>query len=55
VRRVRNGTDLFDRKDAQNRLDRVEDNTDVPWFVLERKEKYKYLLDRDPPGVNLGL
>jgi beta-1,4-mannosyl-glycoprotein beta-1,4-N-acetylglucosaminyltransferase len=39
VSRVRNGTDMFERKGEENKFDRVDDNTDVPWFVLERKEK----------------
>lgn len=53
VRRVRNGTDMFERKGEENKFDRVDDNTDVPWFVLERKEKYRYLLVQNPPGGNV--
>ena len=50
LNRVRNGTDLFGRDDV--RFDRVEDNPDVPEFILNQKDRYNYLIDRDPPNAN---
>lgn len=50
VRRVRSGKDMFDREEEQ--FDRVEDNLDVPQFLVKNKDKYSYLLDRDPPNAN---
>ena len=52
LRRVRNGADMVERNGEENRFDRVDDNTDVLWFVLERTEKYRYLLDRGLPVAN---
>ena len=50
VQRVRAGKDMFDREAEQ--FDRVEDNNDVPGFLVRNKESYTYLLDRDPPNAN---
>lgn len=45
VERVRNGLDLFGRE--TEKYDRVENNPDVPSYILANQEKYGYLLDRD--------
>ena len=50
LNRVRTGMDFFDREDSH--FDRYEDNTDVPEFLLQNKDKYAYVLDRDPPDGN---
>ena len=50
VKRVRKGMDMFDRPNEQ--LDRVEDNPDVPQFLLKNQKQYAYMLDRDPPNAN---
>jgi beta-1,4-mannosyl-glycoprotein beta-1,4-N-acetylglucosaminyltransferase len=50
VRRVRNGLDLFDRR-GEN-YDRVESNTDIPEYMKANKDKFSYMVDRDPPNAN---
>ena len=45
VDRVRHGIDLFGRWGQF--YDKIEDNRDVPEYVLENAEKFKYLVDRD--------
>lgn len=50
VGRVRGGRDMFDRENEH--FDRVEDNPDVPKFLVENPEKFMYLLDRDPLNAN---
>jgi beta-1,4-mannosyl-glycoprotein beta-1,4-N-acetylglucosaminyltransferase len=45
--RVRSGKDLWDREGEV--YDRVEDNQDVPRFLLENRERFGYMLDRDGP------
>ena len=52
VRRVRNGLDLFDR--ASEKYDKQDPVTDAPEFLLreENVERFKFLLDRDPPNAN---
>jgi beta-1,4-mannosyl-glycoprotein beta-1,4-N-acetylglucosaminyltransferase len=49
VERVRNGRDLWDRDGEV--YDRVEDNKDVPQFLLENRERFGYMLDRDGPAA----
>ena len=51
VERVRNGMDLFGRE--QQLYDRVEGNEDVPKYILEHSEKYRYMLNRD--GEDAGF
>ncbi|KAM0714720.1 hypothetical protein Q7P37_009737 [Cladosporium fusiforme] len=54
VHRVRNGKDLFGR--AGEYYDKVEDNKDVPPYVLEQfaqSGKFTYLLNRD--GINAAF
>ena len=43
--RVRHGIDLFGRW-GQN-YDRVDDNEDVPQYVLKNPERFRYLINRD--------
>lgn len=45
VSRVRNGEDLFGR--VGQKFSRVEENKDVPEYVLHRPDAFGYLLDRD--------
>ncbi|KAI5291266.1 hypothetical protein KEM54_005658 [Ascosphaera aggregata] len=50
VERVRLGMDLFDRE--RQIYDRVEGNTDIPNFLRLNQERFRHLLDRDPPNAN---
>ena len=50
MHRVRSGKDMFDRENEH--FDRVEDNLDVPQFLLKHKDQYSYLLNRDPLNAN---
>ncbi|KAK0746185.1 glycosyltransferase family 17 protein [Schizothecium vesticola] len=43
--RVREGRDLWDREGEV--FERIERNEDVPGFLLENKERFGYVLDRD--------
>lgn len=43
--RVREGRDLWDREGEV--FERVEGNEDVPGFLLENRERFGYVLDRD--------
>ena len=45
VARVRNGSDLFGRGDML--FDRVDENTDVPKYILENADRFGYMLNRD--------
>ena len=45
VERVRNGLDLFNREGEI--YDKVDGNPDVPKFVLDKWQSYRYLLNRD--------
>ena len=51
---VRNGVDLFERKDQI--YDRIDNNSDIPRYLKKNdiQEKYKYILDRDPPNANFA-
>ncbi|KAK4035056.1 glycosyltransferase [Parachaetomium inaequale] len=49
VDRIRRGKDLWDREGEV--YDRVEGNTDVPGFLLENRERFGYMLDRDGPAA----
>lgn len=45
VERVRNGLDLFGR---ENELyDKVQQNADVPQYVLDNRDRFGFMLDRD--------
>lgn len=45
--RVRHGKDLWDREGEM--FDRIEDNRDVPSYLLHNTERFGYMLDRDGP------
>jgi len=47
--RVRNGKDLWDRPGEE--YDRIEDNRDVPSFLLQNRERFGYMLNRDGPSA----
>ncbi|KAK1982693.1 family 17 glycosyltransferase [Colletotrichum cereale] len=47
---ARRGLDIFGRGDSN--FDRMEGNRDVPDYVRDNSDKFKYLLDRDPPNGN---
>jgi len=49
--RVRNGKDLWDREGEV--YDRVDNNTDVPRYLLDHADRFQYLLDRD--GESAGF
>ena len=52
LQRVRKGEDLFDRKTEI--FDRLDDNLDVPKYLLQEanRQKFAYMLDRDPLNAN---
>jgi beta-1,4-mannosyl-glycoprotein beta-1,4-N-acetylglucosaminyltransferase len=50
LQRVRMGLDVFARGGSD--CHRVEDNRDVPAFLLKDKERFAYALDRDPGHGN---
>lgn len=52
LQKVRRGEDLFERKTEI--FDRVDDNTDVPKYLLQHgnRQKFAYMLDRDPLNAN---
>jgi len=49
VGRVRKGGDMYDR--PEEHFDRIEDNPDVPRFLIGKPE-YAYMLNRDPKNAN---
>ena len=52
LQKVRKGEDLFERETEV--FDRLDDNMDVPRYLLQdgNRQKFAYLLDRDPPNAN---
>ncbi|GKT44361.1 uncharacterized protein ColSpa_04542 [Colletotrichum spaethianum] len=46
----RYGTDIFNRDDAK--FYRVERNFDVPDYIKQHSDKFKYMIDRNPPNGN---
>ncbi|GKT41326.1 uncharacterized protein ColSpa_01507 [Colletotrichum spaethianum] len=46
----RRGLDIFGRGDAN--YDRIDENLDVPHYVRHNRDKFNFLLDRDPPNGN---
>ena len=50
LQRVRMGLDVFARGGSD--CHRVEDNVDVPAFLLKNKQRFAYALDRDPVHGN---
>ncbi|RYP54882.1 hypothetical protein DL768_000446 [Monosporascus sp. mg162] len=47
--RVRRGVDLWDRPGEE--YERIDDNRDVPQLLLDKPERYMYMLDRDGPSA----
>ncbi|KAL0943690.1 glycosyltransferase family 17 [Colletotrichum truncatum] len=47
---ARRGLDIFRRPDSH--FDRVENNQDIPDYIKRNPEKFKFLVDRDPPNAN---
>ena len=50
LHRVRHGIDMFDR--GEEKFDRVENNRDVPQYLVENADRFEYTLDRDPASGN---
>jgi beta-1,4-mannosyl-glycoprotein beta-1,4-N-acetylglucosaminyltransferase len=50
VRRVRNGIDLFDRESEL--YDKIVDNEDLPTYLKYHKDRFPWIVDRDPPNAN---
>ena len=52
LHRIRRGEDLFERQSEL--YDRIDDNPDVPAYLQteENRQKFAYMLDRDPPNAN---
>ncbi|KAK0731124.1 glycosyltransferase family 17 protein [Lasiosphaeris hirsuta] len=51
VEHVRAGQDIWERESET--CDRIENNTDIPRFLLNNQDKYRYVLDRD--GKSAGF
>jgi len=47
---VRKGLSLYDRE--EDIYDRVESNLDIPEYIRVHKEKFLYMVDRDPANAN---
>ena len=54
LHRIRRGEDLFERESEL--YDRIDDNPDVPAYLQkgDNRQKFAYMLDRDPPNANFG-
>lgn len=50
VARVRAGKDRFDR--GSEHFDRIENNPDIPKFLVAHSDKYAFMLNRNPPNAN---
>lgn len=50
VRRVRSGIDLFDRESEL--YDKIEHNDDLPTYLREHRDRFPWIVDRDPPNAN---
>ena len=52
LQKVRRGEDLFERETEI--FDRVDDNKDIPTYLLQERnrQKFAYMLDRDAPNAN---
>ncbi|KAK2759596.1 glycosyl transferase family 17 protein [Colletotrichum kahawae] len=50
VKVARLGHDIFGRGDSN--FDRIEVNHDIPDYIKRYPDKFKYLVDRDPPNAN---
>lgn len=57
LEKVRWGEDLFERKEFEKKeeaFDRIDGNKDIPTYLMkeDNRQKFAYLLDRDPPNAN---
>ena len=52
LQKIRKGEDLFERETEI--FDRLDENMDVPAYLLQEgnRQKFAYMLDRDPPNAN---
>ena len=50
LQRVRQGRDPYNR--TTKTYDRIDRNPDVPQYILDHRDHFAYLLDRDPPTAN---
>jgi len=50
VDRIRQGAGIF-RLDPEN-LTRLDSNEDIPEYIKENRQKFEYMLDRDPENAN---
>ena len=50
LKRVREGRDPYDRKGKT--YDRIDNNRDIPQYIVKHPKEFAYLLDRDPPSAN---
>lgn len=50
LQRVRDGLDPYNR--TEKIYDRIDNNPDVPHYLLKHRDQFAYLLDRDPPNAN---
>ncbi|KAK1755295.1 glycosyltransferase [Echria macrotheca] len=50
--RVRSGVDLWDRPGET--FTRIDDNQDVPGFLLDNRERFGYMLSRDGPAAGFS-
>lgn len=52
LEKIRRGEDIFERETEL--FDRLDENMDVPKYLLQEgnRQKFAYLLDRDPPNAN---
>ncbi|KAL8739680.1 MAG: hypothetical protein Q9190_007541 [Brigantiaea leucoxantha] len=50
LQRVRHGIDMFER--GGEIFDRIDNNQDVPKYLLQHNEKFGYVIDRDPQDGN---
>lgn len=50
LQRVRQGRDPYNR--TAKTYDRIDRNPDVPQYLLDHRDHFAYLLDRDPPTAN---
>lgn len=50
LQRVRQGRDPYNR--TTKTYDRIDRNPDVPQYLLDRPDRFAYLIDRDPANAN---
>lgn len=49
---IRQGKDLWDREGEE--FERIDNNQDIPKILLDQRERFSYLLDRDGPNAGFG-